>query len=203
MKNVKIIFVSILVGLISSCGVKTQVDHLDALRLCVFKVNKIDSVYIARTPIEKLFNRNGFNMSQVPRVAFSMLSQNVPFKARLEMEISNPGTEDAGINDFEYILNVGSFELLKGVYKHSILVPANGGTVSVPFNIDKDIYPVLSNPDNQKTISAFFSSSKDTSVTLTLKIKPNIVIADKKISYPGYIDIEKRVSNRELLPYLK
>ncbi|EOR93888.1 hypothetical protein ADIARSV_2881 [Arcticibacter svalbardensis MN12-7] len=190
-------------GTLASCGVKTQVSQLEALKSCVFKVKTVDSIYLANTPIEKLYNKNGLDLSRAPSLAFSMLQQKLPLKARINLGITNPGSEDAGINAFEYIVMIADQELMKGLYNQAIKVPGNGGDVIVPFKIDTDIYPVMSKPENQKIISSFFSSSKDTTVTIIVKIKPNIIVADKKVEYPGYIDIKKVLSNKELLPYLK
>lgn len=203
MKYSKIIFAFFFIGSVFSCGVKTQVSQLEALQHCVFKVNSIDSAYIAEVPVERLVGSSGFNMSRAPQLAFAFLQQKVPLKARLDLGITNPGTEDAGINDFEYILMVADYELLRGVYERAILVPANGGEVAVPFAIHTDIYPVISKPENQRILADFFSVSKDTSVTITLKVKPNIIVAEQKVSYPGYIEIKKELSNREVLNYLK
>lgn len=203
MNYFKIIFAFFFICSVYSCGVKSQVNQLEALQHCVFGVNSIDSVYIARVPVGKLAGKDGFDLARAPKLALAFFQQNVPLKARLNLGITNPGTEAAGINDFEYILMVADYELLRGVYERTILVPANGGQVAVPFDINTDIYPVLSKPENQRILSNFFSVSKDTSVTITLKVKPNIVVADQKISYPGYIDIKKQLSNREVLKYLQ
>ena len=190
-------------GALASCGVKTQVSQLEALQNCDFKIKTVDSIYLASTPISKLYNKNGLDLSNAPSLAFSMLQQKLPLKARINLGITNSGSEDAGINAFEYIIMIADQELMNGFYDQAIKIPGNGGVVTVPFKIDKDIYPIMSKPENQKVLSSFFSSSKDTSVTVTVKIKPNIIVADKKVEYPGYIDIKRVLSNKELLPYLK
>ncbi len=190
-------------GTVFSCGVETQVSQLEALQSCIFKVKTVDSIYLANTPIEKLYNKNGLDLSRAPSLAFSMLQQKLPIKARINLGVTNPGSEDAGINAFEYIIMIADQELMKGFYNQAIMVPGNGGEVTIPFKIDTDIYPIMSKPENQKLIADFFSASKDTSVLITVKIKPNIIVADKKVEYPGYIDIKKVLSNKELLPYLK
>lgn len=203
MNYFKIIFAFLFIGLVSSCGVKTQVNQLEALQHCVFGVNSIDSVYIAGVSVDRLAGKSGFDLARAPQLAFAFLQQKVPLKACLNLGITNPGSEEAGINDFEYILMVADYELLRGVYERAILVPANGGEVAVPFAINTDIYPVISKPENQRILADFFSASRDTSVTITLKVKPNIVVADRKVSYPGYIDIKKQLSNREVSSYLQ
>lgn len=203
MNYFKITFAFVFIGLLLSCGVKTQVSQLEALQHCVFGVNSIDSVYIAGVPAGKLAGKGGFDMAKAPKLALAFFQQKVPLKARFNLGITNPGTEVAGINDFEYILMLAGHELLRGVYDEVISIPANGGEVSVPFKINTDVYPVLSKPENQRILSEFFSVSKDTSVVITLKIKPNIVVADQKVIYPGYIDIKKELSNREVVNYLQ
>ncbi|WP_069659423.1 hypothetical protein [Arcticibacter eurypsychrophilus] len=203
MKYIKIITTLFFMGTVFSCGVETQVSQLEALQSCIFKVKTVDSIYLANTPIEKLYNKNGLDLSRAPSLAFSMLQQKLPIKARINLGVTNPGSEDAGINAFEYIIMIADQELMKGFYNQAIMVPGNGGEVTIPFKIDTDIYPIMSKPENQKLIADFFSASKDTSVLITVKIKPNIIVADKKVEYPGYIDIKKVLSNKELLPYLK
>lgn len=196
-------FVFFIIAGFLSCGVKTQVNQLEALQHCEFSVNSIDSVYLAGIPAKKLAGKGRFDIAGAPRLALAFFQQKVPLQARFDLVITNPGNGAAGINDFEYILMLADYELFRGVHDQVISIPANGGEVGVPFKIDTDIYPVLSKPENQRILSNFLSVSKDTSVMITLKVKPNIVVADQKLSYPGYIDIKKRLSNREVLNYLQ
>jgi hypothetical protein len=204
MKQLSILFLlfSALVWL-PQCSIKEQADELQALRNCKYEVVSADSLYIAGTEAKQLLTNGGLNLLEAPKVAFAYFQQRVPVKGLFNLRITNPGTEEAGINQFDYKLLIKNVELLNGSVNQQITVAPNGGTALVPILVDKDIYPLISNPANQGAVSRFFSSQVEDTVMITLKIRPGFMIADKLVQYPDYIDIQKQVTNIQIISYLK
>src|SRR5690606_33847948 len=199
----KILFFILLPLFLQSCRINQQFDELKALENCTYKIVSADSVYLAGVDVSRIIDSEGVNFSGAPQLAFALLQKRVPFQARLNFEISNPGKTPAGINEFEYKLLIKDRELTSGIVNQKISIEPGGGTVVVPLKVTSDIYPFISDTESRKAIVDFFSTDIEKKVPLTIKIKPSLMAGDKKINYPGYISIDKEISNKTLLPLLE
>ncbi|MGX5689000.1 hypothetical protein [Arcticibacter tournemirensis] len=198
----KLLFLFPSLILLHSCGIDSQVKRLEALEGCTYSIVSADSVYLANTDISRLIRKRGFDLSGAPAVAFAFMQQTLPLKAVLRMKIENPGKDEAGINEFDYKIVLKGVELTSGSYNRKIVIAPEGGTADVALKIDSELYPILSNPEYQKAVTAFLSSEEERKTIITLMIKPSFTIGNEKVSYPGYIDINKEVSNKQLLSFL-
>lgn len=196
-------FLILVLGCLMSCQLNEQVDRLKALKECTYTIAEVDSAYLAHTNVSSLVSRKGFNMGAAPALALAFLQREVPFRAHLLVEIKNKGTAEAGIEGFEYKVLVGHTELATGVHDTAITITPQGGTTMVRLKIQTDLYPILSQPGNQEALARFFSPDTLKTTLITLKIKPSFQIGSKKVSYPGYISIEREISNKELLSFLR
>lgn len=188
-----------LLFIISGCGINKQVDKLKAFEKCTYDIVSADSVYVGNVDISELVNRNGFDLAKMPGLVLSMLRKDVPLKARLYLKVQNPTNSEAAINQFEYKVLHKNVELANGFVSQKISVPSNGGVTTVPININSNIYHVLSDPKTQKAFSDFISDGKaEKKAVLTLKIKPTLDFGNRQIQYPGYITIDKEITNKIL-----
>lgn len=198
----KLLFLFPSLILLHSCGIDSQVKRLEALEGCTYSIVSADSVYLANTDISRLIRKKGFDLSGAPAVAFAFMQQTLPLKAVLRMKIENPGKDEAGINEFDYKIVLKGVELTSGSYNRKIVIAPEGGTADVALKIDSELYPILSNPEYRKAVTEFLSSEEERETVITLMIKPSFTIGNEKVSYPGYIDINKEVSNKQLLSFL-
>ena len=190
-------------ALFTACGVKEQADQLQALQKCTYEIVSADSVYVGGTDVSKLITNEGLNLLQAPQLAFAYMQQRVPVKGILRVKITNPGSEEAGINEFEYKVMVEDVELLSGLMTEKISVAPGGESSIVPVRIDKDVYPLLSNSVNQQAIADFLSTQTEKNVNLTFKIRPSFLVGTEVVKYPDYIDIKRKISNTQLISYLE
>lgn len=196
-----VICISLMV--LSACGVKEQADQMQALEKCEYDVVSADSVSLAGIDINKIIGTKGLNIYRAPRLAFAYMQGSVPLRGALGLKITNNGAGIAAINNFDYKILIGSTEILSGTIDKRIEVVPDGGSTFIPIKIDKDIYPLISNPENQRAVNKFLTSKTPDSTRILIKIKPRIFIGDKSIEYPSYIDIVKTFTNVELFSYLK
>lgn len=187
----------------SSCEVKEQADKLKALEQCTYEIVSADSVYIAGTDASQLLSNGGLNLLQAPQLAFAYIQQKMPVKAILQLRVTNNGTQEAGINQFEYKVYIKETELITGFIDQTITVAPNGGTATVPVRIDKDFYALISSPANQEAVTGFLTSQTEKIAAVTFKIKPRFLIGNQVIEYPDYFDISKQISNTTILSYIK
>ena len=197
-------FLLIFIALVGAgCGFNQQINQLKALEHCKYHITSADSIFLANTDVSRMINTDGFNLESAPGLAFAFLQRRVPLKAKINLQITNPGRSTAGINEFEYVVMIKEQEITKGSIDQKITIPANGGVTVVPITIDQNIYPLLAKASNRKALVDFFSSQAEEKTTITLKIKPSIGIGGEKVQYPGFVDIKKDVSNKELVASLR
>jgi hypothetical protein len=198
-------YLSIIITLIlfNSCQVKEQADQLKALENCTYGIVSADSVYIAGTDARNLVANGGLNLLQAPQLAFAYMQQKMPVKATLQLQVTNNGTEEAGINKFEYKVLIKDTQILDGFIDQKIAVAPNGGTATVPVKIDKDFYPLISSQTNQQAVADFLGAQTEKTMMVTFRIKPRFIVGSQEIEYPDYIDVKKELTNTTLLSYLK
>lgn len=174
---------------------------MSALKNCTYDIVSADSLYLANTPVTRLIDANGFVLERSQHLALAFMRQDIPLRGILRFKITNNGPETAGINEFDYKVFIKDKELAKGSTDRKISIEPGQSSV-IPVRISENIFPLVSEPANIKALSDFVSSDSLKTAIITLKIKPSVSVGNKKINYPGYIDIDKPVTNRELLTTL-
>lgn len=194
-------FFSFALIMLASCGVNKQVEQLKAFENCKYELLSADSIFIANIPVSSLIGKNGFDMARTPRLAMAFLRQDIPFTARLNMQIRNPSADLAAINQFEYKIFFRNHELATGLINQLIQVEPNGGETTVPIRLSSNVYSLLADGKTQQDIADFIMAGKEGKEKkgiMTIKIKPTIGLGGKKLSYPGYISIDKEISSKIL-----
>ncbi len=190
-----------MVVLISSCGLSKQAQQIKALEECEYKFINASNVTVGGTDIKKIIDQKNINMANLPALALGFLRKDVPLKAVLNVEITNPSTTTAAINNFDYIILINKQEIANGVVDQVVQIEA-GQKIQVPVKLNANIYQFLSNGKTLEDISKFLSGASNgvTEVGLvTIKIKPSIMVGNTLVKYPGFINIDKEVSNKILL----
>ncbi len=198
-----IIYMGVMLLFLSGCtGLNKQVNQIKALEDCKYEVDSIDSVYVANVNMKDLIGKERIDMTKMPRLALALLRQNVPLRGRLNLTIRNPSSQLAAINQFEYKVLVKDRELAGGFVNRNIAVSPHGGSVTVPIQINSNIYHVLSDDRAMDAIADFLIGAEEGSPekmgVVTIKIRPTLDFGNKQIKYPGYITIDKEISSKKL-----
>lgn len=197
---------TLLIGFIAltlwSCGINRQAQQIKALEDCKYRITGVQQVSIAGTDVKKLLNEQSFNLTSLPGVALGLLRKDIPLRANLNLEISNPSGNLAAINQFEYKILVNNTDLAEGIVNQNVSI-AQGQTVTVPVQLTSNIYGLVSNGNVFNDIikaAQKGASSKDEKLgLLTIKIKPTFMLGNTPVKYPGYITINKDISSKILL----
>lgn len=193
-------FLLLFIGL-SACSINKQAQQIKALEKCDYKLIDATQVSLAGTDIRKLINEQSVSLVNVPALALGYLRKDIPLRATLNLEISNPSSTLAAINNFEYKILINQQEIATGTIDQRVSIDA-GQRVQVPVQLNANVYPFVSNNKIMGDIGDFLSSaSKGTEKKgiVTLKIKPSILIGGNLVKYPGFITIDKEVSSKILL----
>jgi len=197
----KLIGSVLLTIIMSSCGINKQAQQIKALEQCEYKFVSASKVTVAGTDIKKIIDQQSINIAGLPALALGLLRQDVPLKATLNVEITNPSTNEAAINNFDYIILINKQEIANGVVEQVVQIEP-GQKIQVPVQLNANIYRFLSNGKTLEEISKFLSGTSNGVAEIglvTIKIKPSIRVGNELVKYPGFITIDKEVSNKILL----
>lgn len=197
----KIIFLCLTAIIIQSCGVSRQQQQIKALEKCTYKIRSADNISLAGTDVKRLLNDQNINLGSLPGLALGLLRKDIPLKARLNLEITNPSSNTAGINEFEYKILINRQELAGGFVNQAVNIEP-GQSTTVPVDLIANIYPFVTNSKVMNEITEFLQGNKnggEKKGILTLKIRPSIKVGGTSVKLPGFITIDKEVSSKILL----
>lgn len=197
----KIIILCFLAFSITSCGINKQAQQIKALEQCDYRLSDINQITIAGTDVKKLVTDQSINLFNLPALALGFLRQDIPLRANLKLEITNPSNSLAAINNFDYIILINKQELVNGTVDQRVSIEP-GQTTTVPLLLNSNIYQFLSNQKILEELTQFLTSPRNGTETkgmVTIKIKPSIMVGGNLVKYPGYITIDKEVSSKILL----
>lgn len=191
--------VSIFLLVLAACGINQQAKQIKALEQCKFEVKRVDSVFLAGADVMNMVKSGNINVNSMGGVAMGMLRKEVPLKGVLHLKITNPTTNLAGINQFQYQLLMKDRQLATGLVNQQVKIKP-GESIEVPVLIDANIYGLLSNGSVIQEVMDFVSGSNPKQESLlTIKLKPTVAIGNKTINYPGWITFDRKVTRDMLL----
>ncbi|TDG36756.1 hypothetical protein EZJ43_05580 [Pedobacter changchengzhani] len=195
----QILSLCIIILLFAGCDIAKQAQQVAALESCTYRLTKLQQVSLAGTDVQKLLNQQDLSLSSLPGIALGLLRKDIPLRANLNLEITNPTAQLAAINQFEYKILVNNTELTEGIINQNVNV-AQGQTVNVPVQMSTNIYGLLAGGNllNDIMKATKTGTANDKIGVLTLKIKPSIMIGGTLVKYPGYITINKDISSKIL-----
>lgn len=190
----------IILGL-GSCGINKQAQQIKALEQCDYRLTDATNITIAGADVKKIIQTGATSSVNFPGLALGLLRKDIPLRAKLNLEITNPSNALAAINNFDYIVLINKQEVFNGSVDQSVSIGA-GQTTLVPVQVNANIYQFLSDNKMVDDIGAFISGATNGSEKkglVTLKIRPSIKVGGGLVKYPGYITIDKEVSSKILL----
>lgn len=161
----------------------------------------MDRITIAGADVKKIIEGKTTQAMSIPGIALGLLRKDIPLRAQLNLEITNPTNALAAINNFDYIVLINKQEVFNGAVNQSVSIGA-GQAVKVPVQINANIYQFLSDNKLIDDIGGFIggaTNGKEQKGLVTLKIRPSINVGGSVVKYPGYITIDKEVSSKILL----
>lgn len=204
MKNKYPCAVATLLLAVTGCGISRQIQEAKAFGDCRYAVGSADSVYVAGYDAQEFRDINGpedINPVKYPRLATGLLTKNVPLDARLYLDVTNPTSRKAALNQLEYRVLLLNNEFASGTIDQRVEVAPNGGKTRVPIRLSTNVYRLIT---DQSTRSAFVGLVRNLAgdrrmepTTITLKVKPTLTLGNKSINV-GFITVDKQITNTTL-----
>ena len=187
MKNIGLATITAVVLLFSSCATNYKAQ-LNALGNFNYQVQSVDQLRLAGRDIDSFGAKDGISVASLPGIAFALLRQDLPLQGRLLLQISNPTTTFANINEFKYIIELAGKPLFEGAVDENIRL-ATGQTMVVPLSFNANIFGIAKEQGFDKVLGDILT--RKSNAILALKIKPSIKVGNKNYFYPGYITVDK------------
>ncbi|WP_410220293.1 hypothetical protein [Pedobacter sp.] len=197
----RILFFSLFILTVTSCSLTKQGQQIRALEKCEYRIMDATDISLAGTDVKKLINGKAVNPVNLPGLALGLLRKDIPLRAKLNLEITNPTGDLAAINNFEYKILINRQEIANGFVDQSVSIGSNQ-SVKVPLVLNTNVYQFLTDNKIIDDISSFIAGATNGSEKkglVTLKIKPSIRIGNELVKYPGFITINKEISSKILL----
>ena len=115
-----------------------QAQQIKALEQCDYRLSDINQITIAGTDVKKLVTDQSINLVNLPALALGFLRQDIPLRANLKLEITNPSNSLAAINNFDYIILINKQELVNGTVDQRVSIEP-GQTTTVPLLLNSNI----------------------------------------------------------------
>ncbi len=197
----KIFVFCLLAVTLISCGVNKQAQQMKALEKCTYVIASADQITVAGIAIQKVINQGSQNLGSLSGLALGLFRKDVPLRANLNLQITNPTSDVAAINEFEYKILVNREEVATGFVNQNVTIEP-GKTIIVPVNVNANVYPLVSNKKLMDEVAKFLQAGKgdpEQKGLVTLKIKPSFMVGKNLVKYPGFITIDKEISSKILL----
>jgi hypothetical protein len=177
---------------LTSCGLVQQGTELQTFANCDFRLESVTELKLAGVDIQGKGGLADLGFTGKAVVAGSIASGALPLMFNLNVEAKNPNTSLAAMNRLDWILLVDKQELARGVLADRIEIAPNGMT-TFPVSIQLDLMEAISGESSGALMNLAFSLAGTGAVSkVTLKAKPTIIIREKPMQFPGYINITEK-----------
>lgn len=195
-----IISIGLMLFVLTGCGISQQAQEMKTLTDCTYRIVRINSLLVSGTDVQKLISEKDMSLTNIPSLALGFINKSIPLKADLTIEVSNPNTDYAAINYFDYEILINKQKLAEGAINQRIDI-APQGVEEVRLELTKNIYEFLVNDSIRNDIQQFIAGTNQAGkkTYITIRVKPAILIGDQLVHYPGFIDIQREFNNELLL----
>lgn len=184
--------------LLSSCDVLTdlanQFSSVANLANCEFALKNVSNVNVAGVNVKNLTQGN-LSATDVVKLVAAYQSKKVPLTMNVNVDITNPTTQQAAMTALDWILAIDGKDMANGVNSHSYTIKPSA-TTTVPLGVNTDLGELFSKEglDALKNFASSFST-EGISSKVGLRVKPSMNVGDTQVPFPNYIKLEKKTGS--------
>ena len=190
MKKIIALFGLIIISF--SCDVAKQIAGTYALTQCKYDYNSIAGLTLAGINLQNITNLSALNPLSAANLlaAFTTTSGSLPLSFTLNLDVTNPGTQTAILNNADYILEIDGLEMTQGFFNNQLQVEA-GKKSLMPIGMSFDLKKVMNDKSLEaiKNLAFNFAGIGNASSNVTVKLKPSFIVGGNTIATPNYIPI--------------
>jgi len=175
----------------NSCDILDQAQQAVMLSKCEFRLSTLTNAKLAGVNVQQIKSYKDLSVPDAAKIASAYAKGSLPVSFTLNVESKNPNAYAAGLSKLDWILMIDDLEVLTGVTEQKITIPANGGTATLPMNLNFDLMKVIEtkNVESLANLALNLAGAGNTPTRVTLKAKPTIYVGTRPVTYPGYITV--------------
>jgi hypothetical protein len=184
--------------LLNGCDVVNQLAGAYTMTQCKYEYRSLTGLSLAGVNLQNVTSITSLNATSAARLlaAFSSSSQSLPLAFTLNLDVSNPNTQDALLNGLSYILEIDGIEMTQGSLSQQVQVAAGGQSV-LPVALAFDLRQALSgrSADAIKNLAFNFAGIGSAASNVTFKLKPTLKVGSQTVAAPSYIPVSFSIKN--------
>ena len=192
MKKIFPLLIAAMMLITSSCSVLEQASELSRLSKCEFRLKNVQDPTLAGIGISNIDSVDDLGLMDYARITSAIASNDLPLSFLLNVESRNPNTKVAAMNRMSWILYIDDIEMTSGMVDQRVEIPANGGSSTIPVNINVNLMDALQGESGEALLNFGFNiaGSGEKPTRILMKLKPTIYVGSNEIEYPGYINVK-------------
>jgi LEA14-like dessication related protein len=189
MRKILIALLSLILVL-PSCDILRQVEEMSMLSRCEFRINTLTDIKLAGVNISNIHHVSDINAMDVLLLTNGVIINQLPLSFNLNLQVKNPNTQTASLNQLDWILFIDDMQMLEGVVNQKFIVGPDE-TSTLPVQIGFNLAEVLEDERADKIIDFALGLSEDSGKTtrVMVKLKPSVMVGQQSIPYPGWIEV--------------
>jgi hypothetical protein len=177
---------------IASCNVAEQLAGAYSMTQCKYSYNSISSLSLAGINLQNASSLSSLNPLAAANLltAFGTSQGSLPLQFTLNLDIANPGSRPAMLNELGYILEIDGIEMTQGSSSSQLQI-AGGQKALLPVKLSFDLKKVMSGQSLSaiKKLAFNFAGIGDEVSNVTMKLQPSLLIDGKTYKSPSYIPV--------------
>jgi len=190
MKKVILALVLALMLSFPSCDVLRQVQEMQMLAKCEFRIHKVTDINLAGVNVSNIQSLSDVSVLDALLLTNAFLSNQLPLNFNLNLQVKNPNEQSASLNQIEWVLFIDDLQMLEGTINERFMVgPAE--TSTLPVQIGFNLAEVLSGERRDKVLDFGLGLADGTGSTtrVMVKLKPSVMVGQRSVMYPGWIEV--------------
>lgn len=190
MKRAGLVLMMAVVLLISSCDILRQIEEMQALSRCEFRIHSVADIHLAGINVSQMQDISDVRPLDIMLLTNALLSNQLPLSFDLNLQVKNPNDQIASLNRLEWILFIDDMQMLEGTINERFVTGA-GETTMLPVQIGFNLAEMLQGENADKIIDFGLGLAEDSGKTsrVMVKLKPSVMVGQRSIMYPGWIEV--------------
>lgn len=187
-------------ALTDCAGLNRQQQQGQNFKDCTFALQAIEQATLGGVDVANVRSAADLSVADRARILAAYGTGALPLNMRVNLQVTNPNSELAALNAFDYKVLVDGNEIATGATTQRIEVPANSTAIAT-LPISADARKVVAN-GGAEALGGFALGLADRNrqpTRVTIAVRPSVKFLGATIKSPNYITINKDVTARQLL----
>jgi len=187
-------------ALTNCAGVSRQVEEAKNFQDCTFALQSIEQATLGGVDVTNLRSAADLSGPDRARMLAAFAGGSLPLTMRVNVQVTNPNSQEAALNALDYKILVDGSEIATGATTERIAVPARStATVTLPINADAR---QALDGGGLGALGGFALGLADRArqpTRVTIALRPSVKFLGATFKKADYITVDKYVSARQVL----